>query len=181
MATIGGNICNASPSADLVPCLIGLGATTHIAGSDSKKQISLEEFFKGPGQTILGRKELLLGIQVPKLAAMTGAAYMSHGIRGGIDCSIVGVAAIISLGQRHECLSARIVLGGVAPKAIRAKIAEAKLEGKKLDDKVIAEIGRIAAEETSPIDDVRSTADYRRKMVEVFTRKALRTAIARAL
>lgn len=178
IATVGGNLCNASPSADMAPSLIGLGAQVKIAGLKSTRKVLLEDFFKGPGITILGNGEMLVEIQVPKVAPKTGAAYLKYGIRGSIDLAIVGVAVVIMLGKRGECQDAKIVLGAVAPTPMRAKKAEEILKGKKIDQELIEESGRMASEEARPISDVRATAEYRKEMVKVFTRNAVKEALA---
>jgi len=179
IATVGGNLCNASPSADMAPSLIGLGAEVKIAGPKRTRKVLLEDFFKGPGITVLGNGEMLVEIQVPKIPPKTGAAYLKYGIRGSIDLAIVGVAAVITLGKRGECQEAKIVLGAVAPTPMRARKAEEILKGKKIDQELIQKSGEIASEETRPISDVRATAEYRKEMVKVFTGSALKEALAR--
>jgi len=180
IATVGGNLCNASPSADMAPSLIGLEAQVKIAGLKRTRKVLLEDFFKGPGMTILGKGEMVVEIQVPMIPPKTGAAYLKYGIRGSIDLAIVGVAAVITLGKRGECEEAKIVLGAVAPTPMRAKRAEEILKGKKIDKGLIEESGEIASKEARPISDVRATAEYREEMVKVFTRNALKEALARA-
>ena len=179
IATVGGNLCNASPSADMVPSLIGLGAEVKIAGLKRTRKVLLEDFFKGPGITVLGNGEMLVEIQVPKIPPKTGAAYLKYGIRGSIDLAIVGIAAVITLGKRGECQEAKIVLGAVAPTPMRARKAEDLLKGKKIDQELIERSGEMASEESRPISDVRATAEYRKDMVKVFTRNALKEALVR--
>lgn len=180
IATVGGNLCTASPSADTIPSLIGLGALVKIAGPKGEREALLEDFFTGPGTTVLGKGELLVEIAVPEVAPQTGAIYLKHGIRGSIDLAIVGVAAVIALGKAGECQEAKIVLGAVAPTPMRARKAEGVLKGEKIDDGLTEDSARIASEEAHPITDVRATAEYRKEMVKVFTRRALREALARA-
>jgi aerobic carbon-monoxide dehydrogenase medium subunit len=181
IGTLGGNLCNASPSADTAPILIGLSAIARIEGPEGKKEVPLEDFFTGPGTTVLGAGELLVEVAVPLPRAGTGATYLKHGIRGSIDLSIVGVAAVIALdGDAGPVKEARIVLGAVGSTPMRATKAEGMLMGKAATEDGIALAARAASEESRPITDVRATAEYRREMVEVFTRRALRQALERA-
>ncbi len=177
VGTIGGNLCNAAPSADTAPALIGLGARAKIIGSEGERIVALEDFFTGPGTTILKTAELLVEIQVPVLAPNTKAVYLKHSMRGAIDLAIVGVAAVIAM-DGELCQDARVVLGAVAPTPIRAKQAEEVLRGKRIDDALIEKAAQAASAESRPITDVRSSAEYRREMIKVFTRRAVREAIA---
>ena len=181
IATLGGNLCNASPSADTAPSLIALGAQVKIIGPGGERKVSLEDFFTGPGTTALGRGELLAEVTVPLMPARTGAVYLKHGIRGSIDLAIVGVAAVITLEGNGEAVQeAKIVLGAVAPTPMRARKAEAVLKGKKVTEADIEEAARLASNECQPISDVRSTKEYRREMVNVFMKYAIREALSSA-
>ncbi|MBI2854551.1 MAG: xanthine dehydrogenase family protein subunit M [Chloroflexi bacterium] len=176
MATLGGNLCNASPSADMAPGLIALAAKARIAGPEGETFMPLEEFFSGPGKTALKAGQVLVGIQVPASQASMQAVYLKHA-RSSIELAVVGVAAGVILdSDGRSCKDVRIVLGAVAPTPMRARKAEAALLGKKLDDKAIVEAAEIAAGEARPISDVRASADYRTEMVRVFTGRALRVA-----
>lgn len=176
LATGGGNLCNAAPSADLAPPLIALGAQAHIAGPRGRRTVALEDFFAGPGQTILAGDELLIEVSVPAPEPGLAAVYLKHAPRQAMDIAIVGVSAGITV-KDGMCSSARIVLGAVAPTPLRAREAEQALVGRSLEEKRIAEAARLAAQEARPIDDVRASAWYRREMVEVLVRRALRDAI----
>jgi carbon-monoxide dehydrogenase medium subunit len=180
IATLGGNLCNASPSADMAPSLIGLGARAKLIGPKGQREILLEKFFEGPGMTVLERGEILAEIEVPRIEQKTGGVYLKYGIRGSIDLAIVGVAAVVKLGEGANFQETQIVLGAVAPTPMRAKKAEALLRGNKIHEELLEQGARIASEEASPISDVRATADYRKEMVRVFTRKALNEALVRA-
>ena len=171
VGTIGGNLCNAAPSADNAPSLIGLGAKAKITGPDGERIVPMEEFFQGPGNTVLQTGELLTEIQVPVPAAGTKAVYMKHS-RSAIDLAIVGVGVCLTLTD-GTCQDARIVLGAVAPTPMRAKKAEDLLKGKKLTAAVIDKSAQMASEEARPITDVRASADYRREIVKVLTRRAI--------
>jgi carbon-monoxide dehydrogenase medium subunit len=176
MATIGGNLCNAAPSAETSPALIGLGAKIKIIGPEGERIIPLEDFFVGPGKTALKVGEVLVEIQVPVLKPNTKGIYYKHAIRGSIDSSIVGVAAILTM-ERNVCRDAMVVLGAVASTAIRAKRAEKFLIGQKINEALVDEAAKTAAREAKPITDVRATAEYRREMVKVFVKRAVLEAL----
>jgi carbon-monoxide dehydrogenase medium subunit len=175
VGTVGGNLCNAAPSAETAPSLLALEGIARIVGPRGERKIPLEDFFTGPGITTLGAGELLLEIQVPEPAPNTKGVYLKHGQRGTIDLAMVGVAAVIAFEPDGlTCSNVKIALGAVAPTPIRARSAENILKGKKLDDVLIDGSAKAAVVETHCISDVRATAEYRREMVEVFTRRALR-------
>lgn len=174
-ATLAGNVCRASPSADTLPPLIADGATAKIFGPSAERRVQLEDFFTGPGETVLKPDELLTEIVVPPPAPRTGKVYIKHGRRKAMELATVGVAVSLTL-KGDACAEVRIVLGAVAPKPLRAKRAEALLLGKTLDDSLLEEAARLAMQESSPISNVRASAEYRRDMVEVLTRRALREA-----
>jgi carbon-monoxide dehydrogenase medium subunit len=176
--TVGGNICNASPSADMAPALIGLGARLKIVGIDNERVINVEDFFKGPGESVLGDGEVVTEVRVPNMDAYTGAVYLKHSLRKAMDLAIVGVAAVIRLSpDKRKYEDARIVLGAVAPVPMRARRAEGILVGKKVDDNLVERAAQEAFSECSPISDLRGSAEYRREMVKVFTRRAIRGAL----
>jgi aerobic carbon-monoxide dehydrogenase medium subunit len=176
-ATIGGNMCNATPSADTAPALIALGASAKISGAAGERSISLEEFFKGPGQTVLSADEILTEIFIPRTPSGLVGEYIKFSPREMMDLAYVGVAVAYDFEpQKRTCAGVRIVLGAVAPTPIRAKRAEATVEGQVLNESLAENAGNIAAEEAKPISDVRSTADYRRAMVAAMTKRALLNA-----
>ncbi|MGN6731671.1 MAG: FAD binding domain-containing protein [Candidatus Binatia bacterium] len=176
-ATIGGNMCNATPSADTAPALIALGASAKISGGAGARSISLEEFFKAPGQTVLSADEILTEIIIPRTPAGLVGEYIKFSPREMMDLAYVGVAVAYDFEpQKRTCAGVRIVLGAVAPTPIRAKRAEATVEGQALSESLAEKAGNIAAEEAKPISDVRSTADYRRAMVAAMTKRALLNA-----
>lgn len=174
-ATIGGNLCNAAPSADTAPVLIVLGARVKITGVEGERIISIEDFFTGPGQTIVKHGEVLTEIQVPTLLPKSGGAYVKQTRTRGADLAIVGVAALVVM-EGDVIKDAKIALGAVAPTPIRAKKTEEILKGKKPDEKLLEESSQAASVESSPIDDTRSSADYRRKLVAVLVKRAVRQA-----
>ena len=176
-ATVGGNMSNATPSADVAPSLIALQAIAKVAGAGDERTVALEEFFLGPGRNALSPDEILTGITIPPTSPRLVGDYIKFSPREMMDLAYVGVAVVYSLNDK-KCADVRIVLGAVAPTPIRAKKAEAALEGQILSDDLAANIGAIAAEEAKPISDVRSSADYRRAMVGAMTKRALLNAAA---
>jgi CO/xanthine dehydrogenase FAD-binding subunit len=173
-ATAGGNLCNGSPSADLAPPLMVMGAKVIAVGPAGERHIPLERFFLGPGRTALADDELMSGIQVP--LPESPAVYLKQAPRLFMDIAVVGVAASIRV-EDTLCRAARIALGAVAPVPLRATEAEAMLVDSPLTTEVIAKAAQAAADACSPIDDVRGSARYRRKMVKVLTRRAIQLFI----
>jgi aerobic carbon-monoxide dehydrogenase medium subunit len=180
MATVGGNLCNASPSAEMAPALITLGAKARIAGAEGERTVPLEDFFVSPGVTVLADRELLTGVSLPPPAPNSNSVYCKYAIRKEAEVAIVGVAVSLTLTQPgNVCKDIRIALGAVAPTPIRAKGAEAVLRDKQISEALIEESSLRAMEEARPITDVRASADYRREMVRVFTRRAMEQTFAR--
>ena len=176
-ATVGGNMANATPSADVAPALIALNAIARIAGESGERSLPLEEFFSGPGQTVMAGGEILTEVIIPKTSARLVGDYIKFSPREMMDLAYVGVAVTYNLAeQEKKCTDVRIVLGAVAPTPIRAKRAEAILEGQVVGEALAEKAGAIAAEEARPISDVRSTADYRRAMVGAMTKRAILNA-----
>jgi carbon-monoxide dehydrogenase medium subunit len=176
-ATVGGNMSNATPSADVAPSLIALQAIAKVAGAGGDRTVELEEFFLGPGRNALSPDEILTEITIPPTSPRLVGDYIKFSPREMMDLAYVGVAVVYSLNDK-KCADVRIVLGAVAPTPIRAKKAEAALEGQILSVELAANVGAIAAEEAKPISDVRSSADYRRAMVGAMTKRALLNAAA---
>src|SRR5574341_2057251 len=174
LATVGGNVCNAAPSADLAPILIALNATVRTCGAEGERRVPLEDFFTGPGVTVLAPGELLVALEVPPPAGPS--LYLKHSPREHMDIAVVGVGLAIQL-RDSRCESARVALGAVAPIPLRARRAESELTGGPLTAERIDRAAKMAAEEAKPIDDVRGSAWYRRRMVEVLTRRGLETLI----
>lgn len=175
--TIGGNLCNASPSADLAPPLIVMDATVRTFGKAGDRVFRLEDFFLDPGKTTLEGGEILTELQVPKLCSRSGTTYLKFSRRGGMDLGIVGIACLLVANRESFCELARIAMGAVAPKPIRAKEAETFLIGKRINNELIREVARIAAEEARPISDIRATANFRREIIEVLVQRAIRISM----
>ena len=175
-ATVGGNMANATPSADVAPSLIALNATANIAGAAGERTLPMEDFFRGPGQNAMSADEILTEIRIPKTSPQLVGEYIKFSPRDMMDLAYVGVAVAYNLGDDKKCSGVRIVLGAVAPTPIRAKNSEALLEGQVLTEEIAAKVGDEAARESKPISDVRSSADYRRAMVGVMTKRAILNA-----
>ena len=180
LATVGGNICNASPSGDTLPALMVYDATCRIAGPDGQRDLPLDQLFTGPGQTVLTHDEVLTEITLPAPAPNTGALYIKHSPRGAMDIATVGVASAVTVDRSGACTDARVVLGAVAPTPLRARSAEDLLRGERLDSELLQAAADQAMAQATPIDDVRGTAGYRRQMVGVLTLRTLERAVAGA-
>ena len=172
--TIAGNLCNASPAAETAPALITLAAKARIAGVAGERAVALEDFFVGPGQTVLQAGEILTEIQVPNLPPRSGGAYLKHSIKR-MDIAIVGVGVVITL-NGEACNDVKIALGAVASTPIRAKKAEEIIRGQGLDSELMERAAQIASEESRPIDDIHSYAQYRKQMVKVLAKEAMKQA-----
>ena len=175
IGTIGGNLVNAVPSADLPPILIALDARARIVGSSGERTIALEDFFLGPGKTVLEKGEILAEIIIPDQPT-TGSNYIKFGLRRAGALAVAGVASSVTVSD-GTCRDVRVVLGAVAPTPMRARQAENVLRGKKISRELIDEAGRIAAAESKPISDIRGSIEYRRNLVNVLTRRSLKAAI----
>jgi CO/xanthine dehydrogenase FAD-binding subunit len=183
LATLGGNLANASPSAEFAPPLLVLEASVRCAGSGGERSIPVTELFLSPGKSALKPDEVLTEVQVPKSPPNTQALYLKHSLRR-MDVSIAAAAVWITL-DGDRCLQARVALGAVAPVPFRARKAEAFLEGKRLsggasDGELFEEAGRLATAESTPIDDLRGYADYRKRIVGMLVKQGLEQAIVRA-
>src|SRR5205085_4240009 len=159
-ATLVGNVCRASPSADTLPPLIADRAVAKLYGAAGERMVVLERFFTGPGQTLLAPDELVVELILPAPAAHTGKVYINSGRRKAKELATVGVAVTLTV-EGGRCRDVSIVLGAVAPTPIRARGAEDALRGQAADDEHIANAARAARSEARPISNVRASADYR--------------------
>ncbi len=169
-ATVGGNLCNGSPSADQAQPLLAMDAIIQLVDLQGTREIPLEDFFLSPGKTALKQGELLQSIRMPPPQGLT--LFIKHAPRIYMDISVVCIALRLVM-EEDVCQEARIVLGAVAPTPMRARRAELEITGKPLTEQIIALTAEIAASECSPITDAKGTAWYRRQMVEVFVRRGL--------
>jgi aerobic carbon-monoxide dehydrogenase medium subunit len=177
-ATIGGNLCNALPSADMAPVLMALDAVCFLVDVDSQESLPLTEFFLGPRKTVLDGR-LLAGLVLPNEAA--GWSCQSYKLtRSAEDISLVQVAVALEI-KDHTITTARIALGAVAPRPMRSQLAEELLVGLKLAEitpNLLEDVAVIAASECEPIDDHRASSEYRRDMVRVFTKRLICRVLA---
>jgi carbon-monoxide dehydrogenase medium subunit len=180
LATVGGNLGNASPSADSAPPLVALGATVDIASAAGTRRVPVEKCLTGPGRTVLSPGELFTSIAIPVPAVRSGNAYARFSPRSAMDIGMASVAASVTLDVDGRCTSCRIALGAVAPVPIRSGMAEGVLEGERLTAALIDEAAALAAAAARPISDIRGSADYRRAIVRVLTRRVVAQAASRA-
>jgi carbon-monoxide dehydrogenase medium subunit len=177
-ASMAGNIGNSAPSGDTIPGLITFGAKVLLTGPRGKREVLLESFFTGPGQNVCAPDELIQEIIVPPPPANSSGHYLRFIPRNEMDIAVAGVASMITLDRRtHRCTTARIALASVAPTPVRARAAEAVLEGKQITAALIQEAGEKAVEAARPISDVRGTIEYRKELVKVLTRRTLRMCL----
>jgi len=181
LGSVGGNICTATPSADIIPSLVSLEAVARIASVRGERAVPLESFFTGVRKTVLGPDELLVDLKIPAPAPRTSGVYIKLYTRPAMDLAMVGVAATITLGPGDSVIRrATVCLGAVAPTPIRVREAEQLLEGQAVTDALLAQAGQAAARAARPISDVRASAEYRREQCDLMTRRAIRQAVERA-
>jgi carbon-monoxide dehydrogenase medium subunit len=173
-ATIGGNICRASPSGETLGPLLVLDAKAKLAFGDGEKTVPFTAFFQGPGKCSAGTNGLLIQIEIPYPPAGSKSVYLKHAVRGAMDIAMVGVAVLMTPdSSKNNIQDVRIGLAAVAPTPVRAAKTEALLRGKPLSPSLLREAAVLAASESSPISDQRSSAEYRHWIVEALTRKGL--------
>jgi carbon-monoxide dehydrogenase medium subunit len=206
VATLGGNICSAAPSADTATPLLVLGTRVKIRSIEEERTLPIEEFFKGPGETVVKPGELLQELFIPKLLPNTGSAYYKLQRRLALDLPILGVSVLLSLDKdrvtcsdmlcttspissilhRMEedeivCREVRIALGVAAPTPMRAVKAEALLRGRKLSDELLEEVANTASREAQPRDTLRGEAWYRKDMIRVLVKRMAMKSIERVV
>jgi carbon-monoxide dehydrogenase medium subunit len=181
VGTVGGNLVNASPAADLAPCLLALDGTVTLVGPDGERELPVERFLLGPNRTARRPDELLTRVSLPALPARAATAFLKAGRRRAMEISVVCVAARLTLDASLErCLEARVALGAVAPTAVRAHQAERALEGQPVGGEAFRRAAEAAQEACRPIDDVRASAAFRQHLVGVLVRRALDRCVERA-
>lgn len=174
--TMVGNICNASPSCDTGPILLALNARVTVVSQQGQREIPLSEFFVGVKKTALVPGEIVTGIIIPPMAADEHAAYIKHAVRKAMDLAIVGVAAWLKM-DGARCVDARIVAGAVATTPVRLPEAEKLLIGQEVTDDVLVACSEAAKESVHPISDIRASDIYRKDMIRVFTKRAVKQAL----
>lgn len=177
-ASIGGNVCNAAPSADAIPPLICLDARAAIAGPAGRREVPVETLFAGPGKTNLGAQEILVSIRLPPAPKRSAGRYLRFTPRREMDIAVAGAGVWLRLGADGAVDEARIALAAVAPTPIRAPGAERRLIGERPTAKLLEEAARLAARDARPISDTRGSAEYRRELVKVLTARALASCCA---
>lgn len=179
-AAVGGNLCNASPAADCIPPLIVLNASCVIAGPNGERELPVEQFCTGPGQTAFENGEMLVSLKIPAPANNSSSFYLRFIPRNEMDIAVVGAGASVTLDDAKQTIvSARIALGAVAPTPLFAEEASALLAGREVSDAAIDEAAQAAQSIARPISDMRGTAEQRTHLVGVLTRRALNGAIQR--
>jgi carbon-monoxide dehydrogenase medium subunit len=181
LATIGGNLVTARPAADMPPPLMVLGASVILQKKGGRREIPLDGFFKGPGTTAIEQGELLREILIRIPSPFSGSSYIKLGIRRALEISLVSVASFVSLESAGGPIKeARIAMGAVGPTPLRAPSAEQILLGERPSPALFEKAAEAASRDARPIDDFRGSADYRREMVRILTRRSLETALKRA-
>ncbi len=175
VGTLGGNIVNAVPSADLPPILIALGARIRLMGNKGERVMPLEEFFTGVHSSVIEADEILTEVIIPDQPS-TGSTYIRFGLRRSGALAVVAVAAAVTM-EGQTCRDVRIALGAAAPVPMRARQAETVLSNRVITDDLLEEAGVCAARECSPRSSIRGSEEYRRDLVRVLTRRALQKAI----
>jgi CO/xanthine dehydrogenase FAD-binding subunit len=179
MGTVAGNLANAAPSADTAAPLLVHEAEVHLVGPDGRRQVPLEKFFTGPGATVLGPAEIIEAVVAPCPAPNTGSSYHRLSARSKVDIGAAGVAGLITLGADGRIEACRLALASVAPTPIRCPEAEAMLVGQKPEAGLLDKAAEACAAASRPIDDVRSSAAYRRHTVKVLSRRVLDDCLTR--
>jgi CO/xanthine dehydrogenase FAD-binding subunit len=179
LATVGGNVCNAAPSADVSPPLVAMDAVVVIAGPDGQRLLPITDFFQGVRRTALQPGEMLVEIVVPAPGANSGGTYLRHTPRRELDIAVVGVGTQLTI-EDGRCTKARIALGAVAPVIVRAEEAEASLVGQAVTPELLDQAAALAVKSAKPISDQRGSAEYRLHLTRVLTRRTLQTAFERA-
>ena len=179
LATVGGNLCNAAPSADMAPPLVALEAQAVIAGAKGERRVPIADFFTGVRKTVLAPNELLVELIVPAPGPNSGGQYLRHTPRRELDIAVVGVASQLTMAN-GRCAKARIALASVAPTPVRATAAERALEGQAVTPELSERAATLAIEAAKPISDQRGSSEFRKHLVRVLTRRTLTTALQRA-
>ncbi|MCC7347079.1 MAG: FAD binding domain-containing protein [Variibacter sp.] len=179
VGTVGGNLCNASPAADLLPLLLALEATVHLSDGAAERSIPLDAFLLGPGKTARAAHEVLAAVSFAPPAARSATAFIKQGRRRAMEISVASVAALVTLDAQGRCAEVRLAAGAVAPTAIRLTAAERQLAGEMPEGAALERAARAAAAEVAPLSDVRASATFRRHLVETVVPRAIRRCVAR--
>ena len=179
-ASVGGNVCNAAPSADTIPALLIHEAIARTASASGEREIPLIDFFAGPGQTVLAKGEILKELVLPAPSANTASSYLRFIPRNEMDIAVAGVGSLIEVDPSSKVVTkARIALASVAPTPVRAYAAEEYLEGIAIDEATINKTADLAVQAAVPITDVRGSAEYRKELIRVLTNRTLTICMER--
>ena len=179
-ATVGGNLCNASPAADSVPALIAAGATATIVGPKGRRDVKVEDIATGPGKNSLAKGEIIASFLLPARPTNSGDAYLRFIPRTEMDIAVVGAGISLTLNDKGVCTQARVCVGAVAERALLVQPAADALIGSTVDEAAIARMGAAVSAACRPIDDKRGTKAYRIKVSGVMARRAAAIALDRA-
>jgi len=180
-ASVGGNLCNASPAADSIPTLIAYDVTCHVAGPQGRRTVRAAEFCTAPGKNVLGRGEILTMLEFPPPKSHASAAYLRFIPRNEMDIAVVGAGAWVQLNASGDTIElARLALAAVAPTPLAATAVSDWLAGKPATSETFAKAGEMASAAVKPISDQRGTAEYRKHLTGVLTKRALAIAVDRA-
>ena len=179
-ASMGGNLCNASPAADSVPALIAAAATVTVIGPDGRREAPVEDIATGPGETSLAKGEIVVSIFLPPRPAHSGDAYLRFIPRTEMDIAVVGAGVSLTLDDGGVCSDARVSLGAVAARVLLVSEAAEALIGTAVDGAALENLAAAASAACKPIDDKRGTKEFRIKVAGVLARRAAQTALARA-
>ncbi len=179
-ASVGGNLCNASPAADTTPAMIAAGAICNIVGPDGSREAPVEDIVTGPGKTSLAAGEIIISFTMPKRSPHSGDAYLRLTPRTEMDIAVVGAGVNITLDDDGNCVSARVSLGAVAPTPLLVSEAADALIGTKVDDAALAKLGEACSAACNPISDKRGSKEYRIKTASVIAQRAAKIALERA-
>ncbi len=179
-ATLGGNLCNASPAADSVPALIAARALASMIGPGGRRSVPVEDIAIGPGKTSLGAGEIVISFDLPQRLPRSGDAYLRFTPRTEMDIAVVGVGINLTIDEAGICSAARVSLGAVAERPLLVDEAAAALIGSRVDDAALAELSKAASAACRPIDDKRGTREFRIEVAGVLAERAARIALERA-
>lgn len=179
-ATMTGNLCNAGPAADSVPCLVAIGATATVTGPNGSREVAIEDIPQAPGKNTLAKGELVEAINLPAKAANTGDAYLRFIPRSEMDIAVVGCGVCLTVDENGTCTAAKVVLGAVAIKIVIVEDAARALIGTKVDEAALENMAKAASAACKPINDKRGTIEFRTKIAGVLAKRAALIALDRA-
>jgi carbon-monoxide dehydrogenase medium subunit len=181
LGTIGGNICNAVPSADMAPPLLAAGAEAIISGSNGIRLVSLDDFFLGPRKTVLDMSEILQELRIPTPPKRTGSSYQRFTQRKALDLAVASVATVVTVDPSEHITQAKIALGAVAPTPVRAYEAEETLVDEKITPTLLTEVAEKVVQASKPISDLRAPSEFREHLLKILMKRSLLAAFQNAV